>query len=213
MPLVVPRTSLALLVVLLALPSCSDRYTCPDPIGPIVRDECSVYANQYESLAVSLRASVGPIEVGAAVGKQSVRDPSELIQLLKQQTLALCKDFNTCRVRPFDYRKRREEADRKYTAILAIQQQLEQESDADSKRRLVGALINVLSAGMEPPRPKGKPHGARCRFDKECADRLGCCMDCVHGSYERVPGRSHVRYVAGRPLPWGRCKRHCFPCR
>ena len=201
------------LCLLLLLPSCSDRYTCPDPMGPIVRDDCSVYANQYESLAVSVRASVGPIEVGAAVGKQSIRDPSELIQLLKQQTLALCKDFNTCRVPPMDYRRRREEADRKYTAILAIQQQLEHETDAESKRKLVAALIDVLSAGLERPRPVGKPRGARCTFDKDCADGLGCCKECTHGSHEHIPGTGNVRYVPGRELPWGRCARHCFPCR
>ena len=201
------------LLLLLAGPGCSDRYTCPDPIGPIIRDECAVYANQYESLAVSLRASVGPMGVGVSAGKQSLRDPSELIQLLKQQTLALCKDFNTCRVPPLQYRNRREESDRKYTAILAIQQQLEHESEAENKRRLVTALINVLSAGLEQPRPAGRPFGASCHRDKECADGLGCCRDCTSGEYERVPGRSHVRYVPGHELPWGRCRKFCFPCR
>lgn len=155
------------LCIALALPpGCGNEYTCPDPIGSIIRDDCDSYRTRYESLKVELSFSVGNLGFSAAAGKEKLRDPSELLQLLMQQTMALCRDFNNCRVLPQDYRRRREEADRKFTAITAISQQLKGDLDAESKRQLVAKLIEVLSGqarGTDRPRPVRRPRRRACK--------------------------------------------------
>jgi hypothetical protein len=135
----------------LVLGGCGKEYVCPDPIGRIVRDDCDEYRTRYESLKVQLGFSIGGMGFSVGAGKEKIRDPSELLQVLMQQTLTLCKDFNACRVPSEDYRRRREEADRKFTAITAITEQLKGDLDAESKRRLVGKLIDVLSGATEAP--------------------------------------------------------------
>lgn len=154
------------LILLLPLASCSNEYVCPDPIGAIIRDDCEAYRTRYESLKVQLSFSVGGIGVSAGAGKEKLRDPSELLQLLMQQTMALCRDFNSCRVVPDDYRRRREDADRKFTAITAISQQLKGDLDAESKRQLVAKLIDVLTDAPVSPRrsvARPRPSAPRCK--------------------------------------------------
>jgi hypothetical protein len=122
----------------------SGEYTCPDPVGKIILDDCAVYRTKYEALRVELSAELGPVGVKAALGKTSLRDPTELLQVLSHRTLALCKDFNACRVAPFEYRQRREQADHLFTAVSAIQQQLRGDLDAENKAKLVRELVRVL---------------------------------------------------------------------
>lgn len=155
-----------LLIFLLPLTSCGNEYVCPDPIGAIIRDDCEAYRTRYESLKVQLSFSVGGIGVSAGAGTEKLRDPSELLQLLMQQTMALCRDFNSCRVVPDDYRRRREDADRKFTAITAISQQLRGDLDADSKRQLVAKLIDVLTHTPSSPQSavaRPRPTAPRCK--------------------------------------------------
>jgi len=160
-----------MLLTVLPLPGCSSEYVCPDPIGRIVRDECDAYKTRYESLKVELSFSIGNLGVSAAAGKEKLRDPSELLQLLMQQTLALCKDFNTCRVPSADYQRRREEADRKFTAITAISQQLKGDLDADSKRPLVAKLMEVITGEGQMPGRSGVTRPPRREYCKYAFQR------------------------------------------
>jgi hypothetical protein len=140
------RPLLALCALLgAALAGCGKEYVCPDPIGRIVRDDCDDYKTRYESLKVSLGFSIGKLGFSVEAGKEKLRDPSELLQMLMQQSMAMCKDFNACRVPMPDYQRRREESDRKFTAITAITQQLKGDLDTDSKRKLVAKLIDVIT--------------------------------------------------------------------
>ncbi len=133
------------------------EYVCPDPIGKIIRDECEVYRTKYETLKVELGASVGPAEIKTALSKSSLRDPSELLQILAHRTHALCRDFNACRVPPIEYRQRREQTDAIFTAVSAIQTQLKGELDAASKAKLVQELVALLSADAPKPRQSALP--------------------------------------------------------
>ncbi len=120
-------------------------YTCPDPIGNIVRQDCDDYKVRYESLQASLSVSIGSVSVGGSLGHEQVRDPSELIQMMMHQTLALCHDYNACRVRNEEFSRRREQMDRTFTAVMAIVDQLKSRSLSESERKvLLGELVSIL---------------------------------------------------------------------
>ncbi len=123
-------------------------YTCPDPIGEIVRQDCDDYKVRYESLQASLSVSIGSVSVGGSLGHEQLRDPSELIQMMMHQTLALCHDYNACRVKNEEFSRRREEMDRTFTAVMAILDQLKARNLSDSERRV---LLGELVAILKPP--------------------------------------------------------------
>jgi hypothetical protein len=124
----------------------SHEYVCPDPVGKIILDDCEIYKTKYEALKVELGASfAGLFTAQTSLGKTSLRDPTELIQVLSLRTLALCKDFNACRVPPLEYRQRREQTDRVFTAVATLQEQLKGQLDPESKAKLVRELVRVLS--------------------------------------------------------------------
>ncbi len=151
--------SLALTLAVAGGWGCGSAYTCPDPIGPIVRDDCDVYQTRYEALKVELGVTFAGVGVGVDVGEQSIRDPSELLQVLKLQTMALCRDYNACRVKPGEYRARREAMDTRYAAIVALSEQLRAADDRATRRQLVASLVEVLRrpiAVEAAPAPTGK---------------------------------------------------------
>lgn len=160
MPSAMPSRAILVSIWLMLLGGCSDRYTCPDPIGPIVRDDCDVYQTRYEALKVELGVTFAGVGVGVDVGDQSIRDPSELLQVLKLQTMALCRDFNACRVQPDEYRARREALDTRYASIIALTEQLRAADDRATRRQLVSSLVEILRKpidyGGDAPAPTGK---------------------------------------------------------
>ncbi len=151
---------MAWLLLALLFTGCSDRYTCPDPIGPIVRDDCDVYQTRYEALKVELGVTFAGVGIGLDVGDDAIRDPSELLQVLKLQTMALCRDYNACRLDPRAYRARREAMDARYAAIVAVSEQLRAADDRATRRQLVSALVEILRAPIDvqgdAPNPTGK---------------------------------------------------------
>ncbi len=130
------------------------EYVCPAPVGAIVRDDCDVYRTRYESLKVDLGFSLGGVGVSVKAGQESLRDPSETLQLLAHQSLQLCRDFNACRVAPGEYREKRERADVRFTALTAIAEQLKSPAtDAATRARLLEELIAVIT---DAPRAQGR---------------------------------------------------------
>jgi hypothetical protein len=126
------------------------QYKCPDPIGEIVRQDCDDYRLRYESLQAKLSFSIGSVKVGAEVGKDRLRDPSELIQVMMHQMLTLCHDYNSCRVSNDNYRRRREEADRAFTAVMALLEQLKNPGlDPKNRTDLLEELFSLLKGS--PP--------------------------------------------------------------
>jgi len=158
----------ALLLAALVPLGCasSAEYACPDPVGQIIRDDCEAYKTKYETLKVELGASLGPLGAKIAAGEQSLRDPSELLQVLAHRTFTLCRDFNACRVMPLEYRQRREQTDCIFTAVTAIQSQLKESLDAESKARLVKELTRVLAGETCGAPVTATPAAARARRPK-----------------------------------------------
>ncbi|MBW1808475.1 MAG: hypothetical protein JRJ87_09805 [Deltaproteobacteria bacterium] len=129
------------------IPACAtySTYQCPDPIGEIVRQDCDDYRVRYEKLSASLSISIGSFSIGGGVGTEKLRDPSELVQVMMHQTLALCHDYNACRVGNVEYRKRREEADRNFTAVMALLEQLKTPGlDPKNRKDLLTELFAML---------------------------------------------------------------------
>ncbi len=150
------------LLLALAASTCAGtygEYVCPAPVGAIVRDDCDVYRTRYESLKVDLGFSLGGVGVAVKAGQESLRDPSETLQLLAHQSLQLCRDFNACRVAPAEYREKRERADRRFTALTAIAEQLRSPAtDGATRARLLEELIAVITdAPRAPGRDKEPP--------------------------------------------------------
>ncbi|NOZ86540.1 MAG: hypothetical protein GXP49_09755 [Deltaproteobacteria bacterium] len=134
-----------------------EKFRCPDPIGEIVRQDCDQYRVRYESLKAKFSISFKGMSLSGEMGKDKLRDPSELLQLLMQQTLALCHDFNSCRVRSDEFTQRREEMDRTFTAVYAILDQLDKGGLPDrDKSVLVMKLVEILGGGAKN-NGKGKP--------------------------------------------------------
>ncbi len=142
---------LPLLWLLFPLGACAtNEYVCPKPIGKIIRDDCEVYRTRFETLKAELSASVGPVSASVKLGKEKLRDPSQLIQVLAHRTYALCRDFNACRVGPQDYRERRERTERIFTAVGAISAQLKHELPDGEKAKLVAKLASLLEEDRSP---------------------------------------------------------------
>lgn len=136
-------------------------YRCPEPIGEIVRQDCDDYRLRYESLAAKVKFSIGSVTIGAEVGSEKLRDPSELIQVMMQRMLALCHDFNACRVDSRDYQRRREEADQAFTAVMAVLEQLKNPALTPPERqRMIGELLAILK-GAPAPAPAPPPDQRR----------------------------------------------------
>ena len=141
-------------------------YRCPDPIGEIVRQDCESYRVRYQELAAKLTFSVGTVQVGAEIGTEKLRDPSRLVEMMMQQMLALCQDYNSCRLENRQYQRRREEADRLFTAVLALAEQLGNPGlGADEKKQLIEKLVALFAPpaatpstnAQQPPEKKSEP--------------------------------------------------------
>jgi hypothetical protein len=156
--------TLVWLVLAAMVPACAtySTYQCPDPIGEIVRQDCEDYRVRYEKLSASLSLSIGSFSIGGGVGTEKLRDPSELVQVMMHQMLALCHDYNACRVGNVEYRQRREEADRAFTGVMALLEQLKMPGlDPKNRKDLLTELFALLR-GSPPsattqPVPEGKP--------------------------------------------------------
>ena len=144
-----------LLLLLPLLSSCAtySSYKCPEPIGEIVRQDCDDYRIRYESLKAKLSIQIGPLKIGGGVEEQKLRDPSELVQVMMHQMLTLCHDYNACRVTNAEYRRRREEADRTFTGVMALLEQLKTPGlDSSARKDLLEELFALLRG--TPPAPK-----------------------------------------------------------
>jgi len=152
-----------LLLLLALLPGCAtySAYKCPEPIGEIVRQDCDDYRIRYESLKAKLTIQIGSLKIGGGVEEQKLRDPSELVQVMMHQMLTLCHDYNACRVTNDEYRRRREEADRTFTGVMALLEQLKTPGlDSQARKDLLDELFALLRG--TPPAPKvAKPQKPR----------------------------------------------------
>lgn len=186
--------------------AASSEYRCPDPIGPIIRDDCASYRTRYESLRVDLAAGVGSAKLEAGIHSEALRDPSELIQVMSARMTALCHDFNACRLTAADYRRRREEIDRSTTAIVALGQQLRRTDLTQQQRQqLLEKLMRLL--GEPAPGKQTRPAPAQPQPEKHTRVRKRAFFssDPWFGSLMLPPLPDPVKEGFPRLVnPWGR---------
>jgi hypothetical protein len=136
--------------------AASREYQCPDPIGLIIRDDCETYQTQYETTRVNVSAGVSKLKLEGSFADESLRDPSELIQVMGARMTALCHDFNACRLTPSDYQRRREEIDKTMTAIMALSDQLRRpDLKPEERRLLLEKLMRMLGEPVQKPKETG----------------------------------------------------------
>lgn len=136
--------------------AASREYRCPEPIGPIIRDDCETYQTRYEATRVNVSAGVSKLKLEGSFAEESLRDPSELIQVMGARMTALCHDFNACRLTPSDYQRRREEIDKTMTAIMALSEQLRRpDLKPEERRLLLEKLMRMLGEPVKKPEPAG----------------------------------------------------------
>jgi hypothetical protein len=120
-----------------------EEYKCPDPIGQIVREDCSQAGLRYEGMHAEAKVDVG--KLGGASGSykdQAIREADDLIAVLKEQRVALCHDFNTCKMTVQEYRMEKVRVDSSFTAVVAMKDNL-QKMDSGSALKFLEQLRSM----------------------------------------------------------------------
>lgn len=118
------------------------EYTCPDPIGKIVREDCSKSALQYQG--TSFEGSVGASGIGASASyrQNAIREADSLVQLLKEQRVSLCNNFNTCKLTTKEYRDDQKHLDDSFVALMALKDRMAQ-IDAEGAAKLLAEIQSI----------------------------------------------------------------------
>jgi hypothetical protein len=128
-----------------------EEYECPAPVGRIVREECSKIALRYEGENVEASAGVGSLGASASYKQEAIREADQLVQMLKEQRVGLCNDFNTCKLSVPEYRSEKTKLDDSYVALLAIKDKLK-DVDADGAVKLLQQIRGIeKKADVEAP--------------------------------------------------------------
>jgi hypothetical protein len=135
------------------------EYTCPDPIGKIVREDCSKSQLKYDGK--SFEGSVNAMGVGASASykESAVREADALVALLKEQRGQLCNNFNTCKLTVAEYREDQRKLDDSFVALMTLKDRMSN-LDADGAQKLL-AEIRSIRAGARvenaAPQASGSP--------------------------------------------------------
>src|SRR5262245_4227592 len=134
------------------------EYTCPDPIGKIVREDCSRIALAYDG--DNVQGSVGVANMGASGSykREAIRQADQLVQVLKEQRVGLCNDFNTCKLTVAEYGVQKRGLDDSYVGLLAIRDRLK-DVDADGAVKLL-AQVRAMSRGVQGDSAASTPAAA-----------------------------------------------------
>ncbi len=135
------------------------EYECPAPIGKIVREDCSRSALQYEGQ--SFEGSVGAAGVGASASyrETAIRQAADLVQLLKEQRVALCNNFNTCKLTVAEYRDEQKHLDDSFIALMALKDKMSS-MDANGATQLLRELQSIRSGVAITAATSAPPAGA-----------------------------------------------------
>lgn len=159
-------------VLLGALPACGGggsqpadgsmyrEYECPAPIGKIVQEDCSHLGLRYDGVTAKGSAgAAGIAEVSGEYRNQATREANSMIQVLKDQRVALCHDFNTCKVSVAEYRADQRRIDDTFSMLVTLTERLPHMAAAEVQavllqlREVRAGAGEAASAPPAPPAP------------------------------------------------------------
>lgn len=132
-----------------------EEYTCPQPIGAIVRENCAASALQYEGVHFEGQAGFGAANAKADYRAMAIREADAVVAMLKEQRGQLCQNFNTCKLTVVDYQERQRALDDSYIALLALR---DASANGINSERILDQ-IRTLRAGVGPQKstPRESP--------------------------------------------------------
>jgi hypothetical protein len=154
-----------------------EEYTCPDPIGKIVREDCSRVGLRYDGESFEGSVGVGGVGASASYKETAIRQADSLIQLLKEQRVAMCNNFNTCKLTVAEYREDQKRIDDSFIALMSLKDRMK-DMDADQASQLLREIQSIRTgvqnvasaqadaaaakpeATTEPPKPEAPPTAA-----------------------------------------------------
>lgn len=135
-----------------------EEYTCPDPIGKIVREDCSRVGLRYDGESFEGSVGVGGVGASASYKQTAIRQADALIELLKEQRVAMCNNFNTCKLTVAEYREDQKRVDDSFIALMSLKDRMS-EMDAEGASQLLREIQSirngvqaVASAQVEEPK-------------------------------------------------------------
>jgi hypothetical protein len=131
------------------------EYSCPEPIGNIVRETCDKSAIHYDGLNLSGAFGVEGVGVSAEYRVVAIREAELLVQMLKAQRVALCENFNTCKLTLGQYREDQRTIDDSFIALLAIKDRVVLDAEGAAKvlvqLKSIRAGAQEGAVGVKPP--------------------------------------------------------------
>lgn len=122
-----------------------EEYECPQPVGAIVREDCAQTALRYDGVEFSGSVGVAGVAEGSATYKETaLRQADRLVAMLKEHRVALCNDFNTCKLTVGEYREEKGRLDDSFVALAALQDRVQQ-MDAEGAAKLLAEIQSIRS--------------------------------------------------------------------
>lgn len=124
------------------------EYTCPDPIGKIVREDCSKSQLKYDGK--SFEGSVNAMGVGASASykESAVREADALVAMLKEQRGQLCNNFNTCKLTVAEYREDQRKLDDSFVALMTLKDRMNN-VDAEGAQKLLAEIRSIRAGAAD----------------------------------------------------------------
>ncbi|WP_437293998.1 tectonin domain-containing protein [Sorangium sp. So ce426] len=132
------------------------EYECPAPVGKIVREDCSQVALRYEGASFKGTVGAGPVSAEASYKQTAIREADALVAMLKENRVALCNNFNTCKMNVTEYKQEQAAIDDSYMALLALKDRMAQ-LDAEGAAKLLTELQKIRLRTPSPVTPPAGP--------------------------------------------------------
>lgn len=132
------------------------EYTCPDPIGKIVREDCSKSQLKYDGKSFEGSVNAMGVGVSASYKESAVREADALVALLKEQRGQLCNNFNTCKLTVAEYREDQRRLDDSFVALMALKDRMSN-VDAEGAQKLLAEIRTIRAGAKTETRTDASP--------------------------------------------------------
>jgi hypothetical protein len=153
--------------------------SCPDPIGDIPRESCAEIADDFGALSVEGALKLAGSSKGAEQRIEAIRAAGELAAELKNRRVALCEQYNACKMAPAAHSAE----DARLAGLMKSlidawdARKFQNPDDVDRFRAQVASLRDKLEGRApgkpgEPTAPAGVPGGAPVKITADALARI-----------------------------------------